>query len=113
MLVGTVNRKTVCFLLVLLTVSLTFLGIRFPRSAGLSSSSSKPKPRPRAVIQNQIKTCKQVINDLSDGFATPTDPFNVAVQVTNRVLPAFSNITIPDTTVPNQYPSRAPPAVAV
>lgn len=63
MFFATLNRRTVCFVLVVLTISLTSLGVRIPNHAGLSSSSSKPKPRPRAIIENQIKTCKQVIKD--------------------------------------------------
>jgi len=59
----TINRKTVGLFLVLLTISLVSLGVRIPYSCGISSNSAKPKPRPRAVIENQIATCKQVIND--------------------------------------------------
>lgn len=67
--IGTVNRKTSIFILLLVTVSLTTLGVKMSGLSGISSGSGKPKPRPRAVIQNQIKTCKQVVKTLADTVA--------------------------------------------
>lgn len=81
-----VNRKTGFLVLVLLTISLASLGMRLPWSSSISSSSGKPKLRPKAIIENQIKTCKQVIKDITPLIA---------------VLERFPAIT--RTTVPIRY----------
>lgn len=74
----TVQKRLLSTLLVLITLCLVSMGIRVPTVAGISSSA-KPKPSPRAVIQNQIKTCKQIIKKLCDEctfvrFHSPAPP---------------------------------------
>lgn len=49
--------------MVVLAISLTSLGIKLPSAPGISSTF-KPKPRPRAIIKNQITTCKQIIKKI-------------------------------------------------
>ncbi len=61
-----VSRKTVIFIQLILTVSLTTLGLRLPAAAGVSVDSGKPTPRPKAVINSQIKTCKQIVKPLAE-----------------------------------------------
>jgi len=106
-----VNRKSIGFVIALLTLGLVALGVRLPWSSGCSSSHGKPKPRPRAIVQNQIKACKQVLKDYH--------PFAA-------ILPPAHVISLPATLVPcvalelasfppaAQLPrsSRAPPASA-
>ena len=80
------QRKSTIFLLIILTVSLTTLGIRLPGPTGISANSCKPKPRHRAVIQNQIKTCKQIIKSLSDSpELIPERFFLVVSSETDRI----------------------------
>jgi hypothetical protein len=51
------RKNTVILVIVTIFISLVTFGMRTPSMAGLYSG--KPKPRPRAVLQNQIKTCKE------------------------------------------------------
>jgi hypothetical protein len=53
-----------------IVISLTSLGMKLPSIAGLSSG--KPKPRPRAVLQAQVKKCKEQIESQSLDLA-PTE----------------------------------------
>lgn len=76
----TMHRKAVFIALVILTISLTSLGVRVPWGVGISSSST-PKPRPRAVIQNQIKTCKQLMQDIPSTLAILDTPLPVPLPV--------------------------------
>ncbi|HZV80723.1 MAG TPA: hypothetical protein VFF53_00990 [Geobacteraceae bacterium] len=111
MFFATINRKTVFLFLVLLTISLVSLGVRIPYSIGISSSSAKPKPRPRAIIENQIKTCKQAIKDIFT-------PVAVLERVPALVIVAFfimhhaqvRSVSPSIFTVPRN--SRAPPMPA-
>lgn len=109
---GTLSRKTVIFILLILTVGLATLGLRLPSATGVSSSTAKPKPRPRAVIQNQIKTCKQIVSSLADAITfiperdfiidPPQSGCNLKVRLIGIKL---------FTLVPVQS-SRAPPAIS-
>src|SRR5690349_19053927 len=82
------NRKATIFFLIVLTVSLTSLGIRLPWHDGISSGSGKPKPRPRAVIQCQSKTSKQIFKSFSDSPAIiPERLLTVASSETGRLVP--------------------------
>jgi len=51
------NKTAIVLVLFVVCAGLTSLGIRLPTLSGLSSST-KPKPKPRAVLTNQVKTCK-------------------------------------------------------
>jgi hypothetical protein len=104
------HRCAAFFILLVLTVSLTSLGIRLPSLAGLSSNSGKPKPRPRAVINNQIKTCKQVVKSLADPVVfLPEKFFTVETPQAEQIpflfpTPIYSCTFLPDS------PSRSPPS---
>jgi len=107
-----VNRRAVILMLLILTVSLISLGLKLPSLAGVSSNSGKPKPRPRAVIQNQIKTCKQMVTSLADATVfLPEKNFTVETPQTGTflsLLPVKNNgcTFLPD------HQSRAPPSLA-
>lgn len=103
-----VSRKTVCLLLAILTISLTSLGVRVPWSSGISSSSGKPKPRPRAIIQNQIKTCKQVMQDIPSAVAIPVNPPAIAASAI-LLLPLVPLAVCYLSSSPLQQKSRDPP----
>jgi len=108
----TVSRRAVIFILLLLTVSLTSLGLRLPSLAGVSSNSGKPKPRPRAVIQNQIKTCKQMITSLADAADfLPEKFFTVEAPQAEGFISLFP-VNIIRCTLLSDTPSRAPPSLA-
>jgi short subunit fatty acids transporter len=101
------KRKTVCIALALLTISLASLGVRLPWHVGVSSSA-KPKPRPRAIIQNQIKTCKQVMQDIPTAFAILADPPAITIPVI-LVLPIAVHEACYRSFSPLQQKSRDPP----
>jgi len=103
-----INRKTVCISLALLTISLASLGVRLPWHVGLSSSSAKPKPRPRAIIQNQIKTCKQVMQDIPAAFAILENPLVITIPLI-LFLPLPILATSYRSFSPLQEKSRDPP----
>jgi len=52
-------RKSIILVLAMLCISLTTLGIRLPWTTGISSG--KAKPRPRAIVQNQINKCNEIV----------------------------------------------------
>jgi hypothetical protein len=107
-----INRKIVSLVLVLLTISLVTLGVRIPWSTGISSSTAKPKARPRAIIENQIKTCKQVIKEISTPLAV-LEASSAVVAVTFFISHAPLDCVLLST--PAAYVrknSRAPPAIA-
>ena len=55
------SRKiSAAVLIPLVLIGMTSLGMRLPSIAGFSSGG--PKPRPRAVLQTQVKKCKDQIN---------------------------------------------------
>jgi len=67
-------RKSIVLVLAMLCISLTALGIRLPWAPGISSG--KVKPRPRAIVQNQIKNCKEnVLKSLAVEPALPAPIF--------------------------------------
>lgn len=111
MLFPLVNRKSICFVLVLLTLGLVSLGVRLPWSSGWSSSPAKPKPRPRAIVQNQINSCKQVINDYNP-FAAILPPAHF-IALPAPLVPSVA-LELPSFLSAAQLPrsSRAPPAPA-
>jgi hypothetical protein len=108
----TKHRSAVLFILLILTVCLTSLGMRLPALAGPSSGPGKPKPRPRAVIKTQITTCKQVVTNLADSVAfLPEQLFTAETPQAGKfiLLPSFkicSCTLLPDS------PSRAPPLIS-
>jgi hypothetical protein len=104
-----VNRRAVIFVLMILTVSLISLGVRLPTLSGVSSNSGKPKPRPRAVIQNQIKTCKQIVTSFADAVAVlPGTGFKVEIPQTEK-LKSLSHINTCFCIFITANPSRASP----
>lgn len=104
---NSVNRWSSLLLLLILTICLTFMGIRLPWGTG--KSSGKTKPRPRAVIQNQIKSCKQIIKSYSAESALPEFAFTITPDLNpEEIFPephvkAFAAPLLSES-------SRAPPA---
>jgi hypothetical protein len=95
---------------VFLTLGFISLGINLPSLSGLSSSA-KPKHRPRAIVNNQIKTCKNVIKHIGTSSAIVRD---AQVQLPNIVGTAVFTKTSALHSfqlIPNRF-SRAPPFVS-
>lgn len=107
LLTARVQRKTVFIALVILTISLASLGVRVPWGVGISSSAT-PKPRPRAIIQNQIKTCNQVMQDIPSIFAALAEPLHLPVPVI-LLLPLAPIASWYRSFSPLQQKSRDPP----
>jgi hypothetical protein len=108
----TTHRSALLFILLVLTVSLTSLGVRLPNLAGPSSQPGKPKPRPRAVIKTQITTCKQIVTTLADSVAfLPEQLFTVETPQAERFIP-LTSFKICSCTLLPYSPSRAPPLIA-
>jgi hypothetical protein len=56
------KKVVIVLVLVPLFLGLISLGVRLPSLGGFVNSG--PKPRPRALVQNQIKNCKEKINKI-------------------------------------------------
>lgn len=56
------NRQLILLVLVPLVITFISLGIRLPDLSGIHSSG--PKPKSRAILSNQIHTCKKTINKI-------------------------------------------------
>jgi hypothetical protein len=104
------RKISVSFIIVFLALGFVSLGIRLPTLPGLSSPA-KPKPRPRAIVDNQIKTCKNVINSIDTSSAVVRhahlqmpDMHGTPVFTKTSVLHSFHFI-------PKRF-SRAPPFVS-
>lgn len=108
----TINRKTVSLVLVLLTISLITLGFRIPWPTGISSPTTKPKARPRAIIENQIKTCKQVIKDISTPLAVLEASPAVAAVIFFIQHAPLDSVPLSTPAAYVRKNSRAPPALA-
>lgn len=102
------NRRSSLLLLIILSISLTFLGIRLPWSVGISSG--KVKPRPKAVIQNQIKSCKQIIKAFSAEPALPESIFTVTAVQRAANTPLLTILQHTASPLHNKL-SRAPPQI--
>lgn len=108
----TKHRSAVLFILLILTVCLTSLGIRLPTLAGASSHPGKPKPRPRAVIKTQITTCKQIVTTIADSVAfLPEQLFTAETPQAERFIPLPTLELCASTLLPDS-PSRAPPSTS-
>ncbi len=103
---SSVGRKSTLLLLAILTISLIFMGIRLQWGIGISSG--KIKPRPKAVTQNQIKTCKQILKSFS---ADPVLPESILASRTDQstVRPHFHAIHVDSSSPLLTKLSRAPP----
>lgn len=104
---NSVNRWGSLLLLLILTICLTFMGVRLPWGTG--KSSGKTKPRPKAVIQNQIKSCKQIIKSFSAESALPEFTVTITPVLNPEEIfpePHFIAFTAPLLS----ESSRAPPA---
>lgn len=110
MFVRTINKNAICLILVLLTISLASLGVRLPWATGISSSSGKPKPRPRAIIENQIKNCKQIIKSLPASIAVLEKELAIVLTVNLISWIVFCCVSVPVTNLPVRS-SRAPPFI--
>lgn len=109
--IWTVKRKTIIFFLIILGVSLTSLGVRLTAAAGISSNSVKPKPRPRAVIQTQIKTCKQLVKSFTDTLAfIPVNDYAVTIHPSEQPLQQLPEIC-GSAALLLSSPCRAPPPI--
>lgn len=102
------QRKFLAVILVFLSLGLVSLGIKVPHVRGFSSPA-KPKPSPRAVVQNQIKTCKQLVaNPDTVGAVTRTVFVFLASQpLLHEVLPYCGHVEIV-----HCIPSRASPRLS-
>jgi short subunit fatty acids transporter len=107
---ATINRKAVCLVLVLLTISMVSLGFRIPWLAGISSSTPKPKARPRAIIETQIKTCKQIIKDIPTVVAVLQAAPSVATTIFPIQHAPLDSLILSSSAASVRKNSRAPPA---
>lgn len=108
----TKHRSAVLFILLILTVCLTSLGIKLPTLAGASSHPGKPKPRPRAVIKTQITTCKQIVTNIADsGAFLPEQLFTVKTPQAEQLIP-LPTLEICSCTLLPDNTSRAPPSIS-
>ncbi len=99
------QRRFLTVVLVLLSLGLVSLGIKVPTVRGISSPV-KPKPSPRAVVQNQIETCKQLVSspDTACAVALPVLAFLTTEPLFREIPPCRGHVGI----VPG-IPSRASP----
>jgi len=101
-------RKSIILVLAILCVSLTTLGVRLPWAPGISSG--KVKPRPRAIVQNQIKNCKEnVLKSFAVEPALPETIFIPSHIETAKNLPLIYTPIKHASTVLIANSSRAPP----
>jgi hypothetical protein len=105
------RRKFQQIILLPIIIGLLTFGIKLPDLTGCSSGN-KPKPRPRAIIQNQIKSCKQGMEKLCKfapelGLHQPAAGELPAVEA----MPASSCLSFPGfpCLASSGHASRAPP----
>ncbi|HZV83097.1 MAG TPA: hypothetical protein VFF53_13115 [Geobacteraceae bacterium] len=88
-------------------LGLISLGVRLPTLVGYVKSG--PKPRPRALIQNQIKSCKEKIDKTCQELAP--DSFRCQPQSPRHLVapsPLFTR-ALPENNHRGTATSRAPP----
>jgi hypothetical protein len=61
------RKSLVLIAFIPVAIALIALGVRLPRMIGVHSPG--PKPKPRAVIVNQIKTCKNILKKQGESCA--------------------------------------------
>ena len=100
------KKILISFFIFPILISLTSLGIRLPTIDGLTSG--KPNPRPRAVLQTQVKKCKEQIECLSLDLPTRTYLPQLSLPVVLRHQ--SSAVFFPQRLQSITQESRAPPS---
>jgi hypothetical protein len=108
----TIRNKTLLLVaLIPIVLGLLAHGMRVPDFSGLASG--KVKPRPRAVIKNQISTCKQCLEKKYQPTASVlVDPSRYALPPAGGSflrIPAITHLTA---LIISHTAARAPPARA-
>ena len=106
------NKTLLLTILIPMVLGLLAVGIRVPDFPGLSSG--KVKPRPRAVIKNQISTCKQSLEKKYKPTvaAALVDSYQYALPPAGESILRIPAITHLTDLIISQQSARAPPAIA-
>jgi len=105
------SRMSISAVLIIICIGLVSLGVRLPSSTGFSSSS-KPKPRPRAIIQTQIKTCKEKIcQQINTALVDRIFSFNYSCLV--KTIDLIESPVCNDSVLASLASSRAPPLLYI
>jgi hypothetical protein len=106
------NKAVIVLVLVVVGAGLTSLGMRLPALPGLSAPL-KPKPQPRAVLKNQVSTCKGQLNKAAQPKLAIQGTFITLAG--SAPLPTVSTL-LPESAVFMQFASpgspRSPPIVS-
>lgn len=106
------TRASIFIILIAVSIGMISLGMRLPSLSGLSSSSGKPKPRPRAIVQNQIKQCKQQTVHTSPPALATIDEFTISISPQESATFNPWPPTSPCRSIKIRKASRAPPVFA-